>query len=131
MSLIVILPVYNHIVLNHLTQILGNHIIQCAMIIFTQKYDMHYTVHNYILTFTHVTIGQCCLFVWVTVVGIGISYVTVGGSRSPSNLVSLQPTPAGMVASPAVTGKRIQSRADLLEYSETVICLILVILRYV
>ena len=24
-----------------------------------------------------VTIGQCCLFVWATVVGIGISYVIV------------------------------------------------------
>ena len=34
---------------------------------------------------------------------------TVGGSRSPSNLVSLQATPAGLVASPAVTGKIIQS----------------------
>ena len=34
---------------------------------------------------------------------------TVGGSRSPSDLVSLRVTRAGLVASPAVTGKSIQS----------------------
>ena len=34
---------------------------------------------------------------------------TVGGARSPSNLVSLLATRAGLVASPAVTGKSIQS----------------------
>ena len=33
----------------------------------------------------------------------------VGGSRSPSDLVSLWVTRAGLVASPAVTGKGIQS----------------------
>ena len=53
---------------------------------------------------------------------------TVGGLRSPSNLVSLQATPAGLVASPAVTGKSIQSlaflyRADLLcIWDKVVIC---------
>ena len=56
-------------------------------------------------------IGQYCLFVWATVVGIGISCIssTVGGSRSPSNLTSLRATRARLVASPAVTGKGIQS----------------------
>ena len=34
---------------------------------------------------------------------------TVGGSRLPSNLVSLRVTRAGLVASPAVTGKSGQS----------------------
>ena len=51
-----------------------------------------------------------CLFVWATVVEIGISFVmvfhllwsTVGGSRC--DLVSLWVTRAGLVASPAVTG---------------------------
>ena len=32
---------------------------------------------HYCFYCTFVTIGQCCLFVWATVVGIGISYVIV------------------------------------------------------
>ena len=61
---------------------------------------------------TDVTIGQCIsIFVWATVVGIGISLVwsTVGGSRLPSDLVSVWVIRAGLVASPAVTRKGIQS----------------------
>ena len=66
------------------------------------------------LSYTHytcVTIGQYSLFVWATVVGIGVCVLwsTVGGSWSPSNHVSLQATHFRLVASPAVTGKRIQS----------------------
>ena len=51
------------------------------------------------------------IFAWATMVGIGISlsWSTVGGSRSPSDLVSLWVSGAGLVASPAVTRKGIQS----------------------
>ena len=58
-----------------------------------------------------VTIGQYSLFVWATVVGIGVRVLgsTVCGSWSPGNHVSLEATRARLVASPAVTGKRIQS----------------------
>ena len=55
-----------------------------------------------------VTIAQCMSICMGHSGGIGISCVIVH-SRRPSDCVLLQATPAGLVASPAVTGKRIQS----------------------
>ena len=52
-----------------------------------------------------VAIGRYCLFVWATVVGIGVLclWFTIGGSRSPSNRASLWEFRARQVAGPAVT----------------------------
>ena len=66
------------------------------------------------MSYIYVTIGQCISICMGHSGGDRYficygSQVYLGGSRSPSNLVSLWVTHAGLVASPAVTGKGIQS----------------------